>query len=75
VLAPDRGVVAKAEADLDAATRARAVAETRLADAEIALRKATLASATAASEGRGLAYRVRDPSARIERATNRVSRT
>jgi hypothetical protein len=75
VVEPDRGAVARAEADLDAATRARAEAEARLADAEIALRKATLASAAGAAEGRGLAYQVRDPSARIERAANLSSRT
>jgi hypothetical protein len=72
---PDRAAVARAEADLDAATRARAVAEVRLADAEIALRKASLASAAGVAEGRGLAYRVRDPSARIERANNLAART
>jgi hypothetical protein len=75
VIEPDRGAIARAEADLDAATRARAMAEARLADAELALRKATLASAAGVAEGRGLAYRVRDPSARIERATNLASRT
>ncbi|HEY2159338.1 MAG TPA: hypothetical protein VGH33_27175, partial [Isosphaeraceae bacterium] len=75
VVEPDRGAIARAEADLDAATRARAMAEARLADAELALRKATLASAAGVAEGRNLAYRVRDPSARIERATNLASRT
>ena len=75
VIEPDRGAIARAEADLDAATRARAIAEARLADAEIALRRATLASAGGAAEGRGLAYRVRDPSARLERAVNLTSRT
>lgn len=75
VIEPDRTAIAKAEADLDAAARARALAEARLADAEIALRKTSLASAADAAEGRGLAYRVRDPSARIERATNLAART
>ena len=75
VVEPDRAAIARAEADLDAATRARAIAEARLADAEIALRKATLASAGGASEGRSLAFRVRDPSARLERAVNLGART
>lgn len=74
VVEPDREAVSRAEAGLDEATRARAVAESRLADAEIALRKATLASAADAAEARGLAFHVRDPSARIERATNRATR-
>jgi hypothetical protein len=68
---PDRAAIARAEASLDAATRLRAEAESRLADAEIALRKATIAMAQDASGGRGLAYQVKDPSARIERATNK----
>lgn len=68
---PDRTAIARAEAMLDAATRIRAEAESRLADAEIALRKATIAMAEDAAAGRGLAFQVKDPSARIERAANK----
>ena len=39
------------------------------------MRKTSLASAADAADGRSLAYRVRDPSARIERATNLAART
>jgi hypothetical protein len=70
---PDRAAIARAEAALDAATRERALNDARLADAEIALRKASLAATSDAAAGRALAYQVKDPSARIERAANRAA--
>jgi hypothetical protein len=70
---PDRAAIARAESALDAATRERALNEARLADAEIALRKASLAATSDAAAGRSLAYQVKDPSARIERAANRAA--
>jgi hypothetical protein len=68
---PDRVAIARAETALDVTTRVRAEAETRLADAEIALKKATLEVARDLGTGRGLAFQVKDPSARIERAANK----
>jgi hypothetical protein len=49
------------------------LAESRLADAEIALRKATLAAANDVVANRSLVATVKDPTVRIERATNRAA--
>jgi hypothetical protein len=65
----DQEAVARAEASLDGAARDRARAEARLADAERALRSATLQAARDRAEGRTLPGRVRDPSARIAAAS------
>jgi hypothetical protein len=72
---PDRAAIARAEEALDTATRERAESEARLADAGLALRKAALDSARDAAASRILAFQVKDPTARIERATNRVATT
>ena len=71
---PDAAAVARAEGSLDAATRQRAEMEARLADAGQALRKASIEAAADAVASRTLAYQVKDPSARIERATNQTAR-
>jgi hypothetical protein len=67
----DRAAVAKAEAELDAASRDRERADARRADAERRLRQATLQAATAAASSRKLAFHVRDPSAQMARASAR----
>jgi hypothetical protein len=67
----DRGAVAKAEADLDAASRDRERAEGRLSEAERQLKGATVQAATDAATSRKLAFRVRDPSAQMARASMR----
>lgn len=70
---PDRAAIARAESALDGAARARGVAESRLADAGRDLRAAAIASAADLAASRSLAANVKDPTARIERATNRVT--
>jgi hypothetical protein len=68
----DRTALAEAEEALDAASRDRARAEGRLAAAERALQVATTRAATDAASNRTLAFRVRDPSARIASASTRA---
>jgi hypothetical protein len=63
----DRAAVAQAEAALDAASRDRARAEGRLAEAQRLLGATATEAASAAAASRTLAYRVRDPSAQIAR--------
>ena len=70
---PDKAAIARAEAAVDAAARDRGHAEVRLADAAIALRKAGLAATGDSAVARSLGARVKDPTARIERATNRIA--
>jgi hypothetical protein len=65
----DRAAVAQAEAALDAASRDRARAEARLAEAQRLLSAATLEAEAAAVSSRKLAYRVRDPSTQIARVS------
>ncbi len=67
----DQAAVAKAEGALDAASRERAHAEARLADAQRALEAATLRSAKELADGKSIASKVRDPSARIAAASTR----
>jgi hypothetical protein len=61
----DLAAVARAEESLDQASRERARAEARLAEAEQALQAATVQAAKDMAENRALAGKVRDPSARI----------
>ena len=61
----DRGAVEQAEASLDQASRARAMADARLAEAEKSLQDATIRAAQDLAESRSLAGKIRDPSARI----------
>ena len=63
----DRAAVAAAEAALDEASRDRARAEARLAEAQRLLAAATIEAEAAAASSRKLAYRVRDPSAQLTR--------
>jgi hypothetical protein len=72
-LEPDKAAIARAEAALADAKAARAQAETRKAEAEAALRKASLLTAKEATSTRLLASQVKDPTARIERATNQTA--
>ncbi|WP_435009484.1 hypothetical protein P12x_000736 [Tundrisphaera lichenicola] len=65
----DEAAVARAEMSLDQAARDRARAEARLADAEKALRDASIETARTLADSRSLAGRVRDPSARIAAAS------
>lgn len=67
----DRAAVARAEASLDAASRERAHAEARLADAQRALEVTTLQAAKDLADGKAIASKVRDPSARIAAASTR----
>jgi len=69
----DREAVAAGEARVEAARRDRARAESRLADAEASAASAAARSASRALAARSLPSRVRDPSARITRATNRLA--
>lgn len=69
----DREAVARAEADLDAASRDRARAEDRLAAARRALEVASTRVADAVARGRTLSRRVVDPSARIGSADAKVA--
>jgi hypothetical protein len=63
----DKVAVAKAEAALDEASRDRARAEGRLAEARRLLADASTQAAADAAVSQKLAYRVRDPSAQIAR--------
>ncbi|WP_435021968.1 hypothetical protein TA3x_002659 [Tundrisphaera sp. TA3] len=65
----DREAVARAEQALDAASRDRARADARLADAARSLEVATTRAAAEAAKSRTLVHRVRDPSARIQAAS------
>jgi hypothetical protein len=67
----DRAAVARAEAEVAAARAARDQAEARACAAAEALAAATTQAARAARDGRTLASRLRDPSARIRRAQTR----
>ncbi len=67
----DRAAVARAEADLDAASRDRARAEARADAAKRRLEAAATQSAVEAARARKLGFRVRDPSAQIARASAR----
>lgn len=67
----DQAAVARAEAALDAASAERAHADARLADAEQALEKATRRAARDLAEGKAIAGKVRDPSARIAAASSK----
>jgi hypothetical protein len=65
----DRTAVAQAEAALDGASRDRARAEARLAEAQRLLAATTAEAEAAAARSRKLAYRVRDPSTQIARVS------
>jgi len=67
----DKAAVAKAEAALDEASRDRARAEARTEAAKRELAKAANQAALDASNARKLAFRTRDPSARVARASAR----
>jgi hypothetical protein len=67
----DRAAVAKAETALDEASRDRARAEARTEAAKRSLEAAANHAALEASRARKLAFRVRDPSAQIARASAR----
>ncbi len=68
---PDRAAVAHAEAVLDASSRDRARAEARAAEAADQLADASIRAAADASAARDLSRRVRDPGARLARASTR----
>jgi hypothetical protein len=65
----DVEAIARAEAELDAAARDRALAEARAQDAKRALAASSTRAALEVSKGKKLAFRVRDPSVRIARAS------
>ena len=65
----DMAAIARAEASLDQASRERARADARLAEAERALQAASIEAARSLAESRTLSGRVRDPSARIAAAS------
>ncbi|WP_406700867.1 hypothetical protein V5E97_18935 [Singulisphaera sp. Ch08] len=67
----DRVAVARAEEQIDAASRDRARAEARAEDAAKRLAEATAQAALDASKNRKLALRVRDPSAQLASVTAR----
>ena len=67
----DRAAVARAEAALDEASRDRARAEARADDAAGRLAAATKQAALDAAMARKLAFRIRDPSAQINRVAAR----
>jgi hypothetical protein len=67
----DRAAVARAEAALDAASRDRARAEARAADAAGRLEAASNRAALDAAMAKKLAFRIRDPSAQINRIAAR----
>ncbi len=67
----DREAVAGAQADLDAAARDRARAEARAAEARKALAASATRSALATARGRKLAFKIRNPSVQIARASAR----
>jgi hypothetical protein len=66
----DRKAVARAEAELDAATRDRARADARADDAAKRLADASTRAAAEAKAAKTLAFRVRDPSSRIAAAAS-----
>jgi hypothetical protein len=67
----DRAAVARAEAALDEASRDRARAEARAADASRRLEEAANQAALDTAQARQLAFRVRDPSTQINQAAAR----
>ena len=67
----DRAAVARAEAAVDEASRDRARAEARAADAAGRLEAAANQAALDAAMARKLAFRIRDPSAQINRVAAR----
>ncbi len=67
----DREAVARGEEALDAASRDRERAEARAEDAARRLAAAAIEAAAEAKAGKSLAFRVRDPSTRINQATAR----
>ena len=67
----DRAAVARAEATVDEASRDRARAEARAADAAARLEAAANQAALDAAMARKLAFRIRDPSAQINRVAAR----
>jgi len=67
----DRAAVARAEAAVDEASRDRARSEARAADAAARLEAAAHQAALDAAMARKLAFRIRDPSARINRVAAR----
>ena len=67
----DRAAVARAEAAVDEASRDRARAEARAADAAGRLEAAANQAALDAAMARQLAFRIRDPSAQINRVAAR----
>jgi hypothetical protein len=67
----DRAAIARAEEQIDAASRDRARAEARADDAAKRLAEATAQAALDASRNRKLALRVRDPSAQLASVTAR----
>ena len=67
----DRAAVARAEAAVDEASRDRARAEARAADAAGRLEAAANQAALDAAMARNLAFRIRDPSAQINRVAAR----
>ncbi len=71
VLPPDRVLMERAEADLDAVSRDRARAEARASDADRALQAALAKTRVASTSVKTLAYKVRDPSTRIAQASSR----
>lgn len=68
ILEPDHAAIAAAEAALDEASRDRARADARLADLTRELAIDASRAALDARRSKTLAYRVRDPSARIAKA-------
>lgn len=67
----DQAAVARAEGELDAASRDRARAEAREAEAAAELRAASLRAASTALSRKALPATMRDPTARINRASAR----
>ena len=68
----DRAAVSRAEAAVDEASRDRARAEARAADAAGRLQAAVNQAALDAALARKLAFRIRDPSAQINRVAARA---
>lgn len=67
----DRAAVARWEASLDSASRDRARAEARAAEAADRLKEASTLATADASSARTLSYRIRDPSTRLAQASAR----
>lgn len=65
----DLEAVAKSEAELEAAARDRALAESRAAEAKRSLAAASTRAALEAANGKKLAFKVRNPSVQIARAS------